>query len=82
MLAQFRCDLAVAPEDPVMQTQIEELCQLSPDFRHWWEASSMEGYNRGISSLLDTEGEHHTYTHETLIVDEHRHLKMVVYFDC
>ncbi|MDW0358359.1 helix-turn-helix transcriptional regulator [Halomonas venusta] len=80
MLAQFRCDLAVAPKDPVMQTQIEELCQLSPDFRHWWEASSMEGYNRGISSLLDTEGEHHTYTHETLIVDEHRHLKMVVYF--
>ena len=81
MLAQFRCDLAVAPEDPIMQTLIDELSQLSPDFRRWWDASNMEGYNRGISRLLDTEGGHHTYTHETLIVDEHRHLKMVVYFD-
>lgn len=81
MLALFRCDLAVAPEDPVMQTLIEELCQLSPDFRRWWEASSMDGYKRGISSLLDIDGVQHTYTHEVLTVDEHRHLRMVVYFD-
>ncbi|MFC7368271.1 hypothetical protein [Vreelandella zhaodongensis] len=27
---------AVAPEDPIIQTLIEELCQLSPDFQRWW----------------------------------------------
>lgn len=80
LLAQFRCDLAVAPEDPVMQTLIDELCQLSPDFRRWWQASTMDGYNRGIRTLVDTGGNLHTFDHETLIVDEHRHLRMVIYF--
>lgn len=80
LLAQFRCDLAVAPEDPVMQALIDDLCRLSPDFRHWWETPSMDGYNRGISSILDKEGILHDFAHEVLTVDEHRHLRMVVYF--
>lgn len=81
MLAQFRCDLAVAPGDPIMQTLIDELSRLSPDFRRWWEASNMDGYNRGISSLLDIDGTQHIYVHEVLTVDEHRHLRMIIYFD-
>ncbi len=81
LLAQFRCDLAVAPDDPVLQTLIEDLCRLSPDFRRWWETPNMEGYNRGIGSILDTGGTRNHYAHEVLTVDEHRHLRMVVYFN-
>ncbi|MDX1559897.1 MAG: helix-turn-helix transcriptional regulator [Marinobacter sp.] len=81
LLAQFRCDLAGVPEDPVMRTLIDELCQLSPDFRHWWGGSSMEGYNRGIRTIIGADGALYTFDHETLIVDEHRHLKMVIYFE-
>jgi len=81
LLAHFRCDLAAVPEDPVLQALVEDLCRLSPDFRRWWEAPNMEGYNRGISSIIDTDGASHHFAHEILTVDEHRHLKMVVYFD-
>lgn len=81
LLAQFRCDLAIAPDDPVLQTLIEELCRLSPDFRRWWETPNMEGYDRGISSILDSSETLHNFAHEVLTVDEHRHLRMVVYFN-
>ncbi len=80
LLAQFRCDLAVAPEDPTLRALIEELNALSPDFRRWWTTPNLDGYGRGIGSLLDVDGMQCDFTHETLIVDEHRHLKMVVYF--
>lgn len=80
LLAQFRCDLAAAPEDAAMQELIEALSRLSPDFRRWWESPDQEGYARGIGRLLDTEGTPRDFDHETLVVDEHRHLRMVVYF--
>ncbi|WP_022963758.1 helix-turn-helix transcriptional regulator [Halopseudomonas pelagia] len=80
LLAQFRCDLAVAPEDPVMLDLIDELSRLSPDFRRWWATPNMDGYVRGITSITGTDGKLQKFVHEMLIVDEHRHLKMVVYF--
>ncbi|MCC5859084.1 MAG: helix-turn-helix domain-containing protein [Ectothiorhodospiraceae bacterium] len=80
LLAQFRCDLALAPGDDAMGTLIEELSRLSPDFRRWWESPDLEGYARGIGRLLDTQGTAQDFDHQTLVVDEHRHLWMVVYF--
>ncbi|WP_355659683.1 helix-turn-helix transcriptional regulator [Halomonas salifodinae] len=80
LLAQFRCDLAAAPRDPAMQELIESLAKLSPDFRRWWEQPNHETYRYGIGHLLDADDMPRTFDHETLIVDEHRHLRMVVYF--
>ena len=79
LLAQFRCDLAAAPEDPAMLELIESLTRLSPDFRRWWEQSNHEAYSYGIGAILDTEAKLQKYEHTTLLVDEHRHLRMVVY---
>ncbi|WP_104202836.1 helix-turn-helix transcriptional regulator [Billgrantia saliphila] len=80
LLAQFRCDLAAAPEDPAMQALIKELTVLSPDFRRWWEKPDLETFGHGIGTIADADGTQRDYDHETLIVDEHRHLKMVAYF--
>ncbi|QEM80895.1 helix-turn-helix transcriptional regulator [Halomonas binhaiensis] len=95
LLAQFRCDLAAAPEDPAMQELIEELIRLSPDMRRWWQKAELDAYSYGIGAIQgkgpgpdsdssqsnqDSDSTRQDFDHETLIVDEHRHLRMVVYF--
>jgi transcriptional regulator with XRE-family HTH domain len=80
LLAQFRSDLASAPDDPAMLDLIDELKRLSPDFRRWIEQPSMDSYSRGIGVVLDDQGTRLDFAHEMLLVDEHRHLRMIVYF--
>lgn len=80
LLAHFRCDLATAPEDPAMLGLIDELSRLSPDFRRWWEAPGLSEYRRGIGAVLDADGIRQDFEHEMVIVDEHRHLRMIIYF--
>lgn len=80
LLAQFRYDVAVAPEDPAMRALIEDLKALSPDFRRGWDTPGNAVAQRGIGSMLNTAGQPQDFHHETLVVDEHRHLRMVVYF--
>lgn len=80
LLAQFRCDLASAPEDPEMQSLIDDLKQLSADFRLWWEKPDLHTYGYGIGAITTDDTSRQDFDHETLIVDEHRHLRMVLYF--
>ncbi|WP_395449485.1 helix-turn-helix transcriptional regulator [Aminobacter sp. UC22_36] len=80
LLAQFRYDLATAPDDPAMLALVDELKKLSPDFRRWLEQPGIENHARGIGAILDPDGTQLGFMHETLTVDEYRHLKMVVYF--
>ncbi|RCS22838.1 XRE family transcriptional regulator [Phyllobacterium salinisoli] len=78
--AQFRYDLAAAPASPAALTLIEDLVALSPDFRRGMEQSHVDSYGRGISAILDADDNRHEFIHDMLTVDEHRHLRMVVYF--
>lgn len=80
VLAQFRYDFAMAPDDPSMLALVEELRMLSPAFRRWWEKPGSEAARRGIGALMGATDERMRFRHETLVVDEHRHLRMVVYF--
>lgn len=81
LLGHFRCDLATAPQDPAMLALIEELTALSPDFRRWWETPLHNAYRYGIGTVLDADGIRREFEHQMLIIDEHRHLRMIVYFD-
>lgn len=81
LLAQFRYDFAVAPDDASMLSLVDDLKKLSPDFRRWWETPTHNEARRGIESVMTAANERLNLRHETLIVDEHRHLRMVVYFD-
>ena len=80
LLAQFRYDFAIAPNDPPMLALVEDLKGLSADFRRWWEAPDSDEARRGITSVMTTDTERQDFYHETLVVDEHRHLRMLVYF--
>jgi transcriptional regulator with XRE-family HTH domain len=79
LLESFRRDLAVAPQDPAMLALIDDLKKLSPDFRRWWNATPTQGYSRGLTSILADPGRI-DFRHEVLTVDEHRHLRLTVYF--
>ena len=81
LLAQFRYDLAAAPDDPAMRALIDELKKLSPDFRRWMARPEMESYGWGVGVLCDTDGARRGFAHRMLTVDEHRHLRMIVYFE-
>jgi transcriptional regulator with XRE-family HTH domain len=80
LLAAFRRELAVAPDDPAMLELVDQLRRLSPDFRRWWDTPRDPQPSRGISALLD-DGRRVAFEHEALTVDEYRHLRMVVYFE-
>lgn len=80
VLTQFRCDLAMAPDDPALVSLVDELKSVSPDFRRWWSLPVQGSYIQGMCSILDADGKLQEFEHQVLTVDEHRHLWMVVYF--
>lgn len=80
LLAQFRYDLASAPDDPAMLALVDELKLISPGFRRWFEQPGMEQPTWGFSVILSPNAEPCDFLHEMLTVDEYRHLRMVVYF--
>lgn len=41
----------------------------------------MDSHNWVIGAMLNPHGTRLDFVHETLIADEHRHLKMIVYFE-
>lgn len=80
LVSEFRCNLAVVPDDPAMLALINDLKKLSADFRRWVEQPDMAGYCQGMCTIIDRTGSQSSFRHEVLTVDEHRHLRMVVYF--
>ncbi|MDP9938555.1 helix-turn-helix transcriptional regulator [Ectopseudomonas alcaliphila] len=82
LLSHFRCDLAAAPrDDPAILALTEELQRLSADFRRWWETPGAGEYSRGVRTISGVNDPLRLeFQHEILTVDEHRHLRMVVYF--
>lgn len=81
LLAQFRRDLATAPDDPIMLSLIDELNSQSADFRSWWTEPPADESSCTISAILDADAVRHDFSHEVLTVDVHRHLRMIVHFD-
>jgi transcriptional regulator with XRE-family HTH domain len=79
LMESFRRDLALVPDDPAMLSLVEDLKKLSPDFRRWWSTPQGHSHSRGLASVL-TEVGPVEFQHEVMTVDEHRHLRMVVYF--
>src|SRR5579884_2071866 len=51
LVAQFRADYARYPGDPSFQEIIEDLQQISPRFRLWWEQQEVRGLPDGARSL-------------------------------
>lgn len=80
LLAQFRYNFVVAQDDPTMLALVTDLKELSADFRRWWEIPDGEVAQYGLTAVCTDHNERLKFRHETLLVDEHRHLRLVVYF--
>lgn len=76
----LRRDLALVPDAPTMLQLIEELKNLSPDFRGWWHQWQNDRPVRGPVTVADGTRVRQ-YQQEVMIIDEHRHLRMVVLFE-
>ena len=78
MLASFRRDFVRAASDPAMTGLVETLQRVSPEFLEGWRSQDVVAPCSGARRLLGEDGPR-VYQHSTLIVDEDRHLRLVVY---
>ena len=80
LVEALRRDFASVADDAGMRGLVDDLARVSPDFRKWWGKAQDRPACRGPATILDKGGERR-FDQEVLIVDEFRHLRMVVYFD-
>ena len=78
MLASFRRDFVRAASDPGIADLVESLSRVSPEFQRWWPCQDVTAPCGGVRRLR-VDGEARAYEHSTLIIDEDRHLRLVVY---
>ncbi|MGE8450302.1 MAG: helix-turn-helix transcriptional regulator [Pseudomonadales bacterium] len=79
MLSTFRRDFASAAGVPDIAELVDELENVSPDFKAWWREHDVHGACMGVRKLhIEPLGEV-AFEHATLSVDESRHLRLVVY---
>ncbi|HKU98633.1 MAG TPA: helix-turn-helix transcriptional regulator [Vineibacter sp.] len=79
LLADFRRDFASAPNDAAMGVLIGELEQVSSEFRAWWRRQDSDGCTKGLAEVEIQGVGPVGFEHERLVVDEDRHLRLVVY---
>lgn len=79
ILSSFRRDHARAENDPAIDSLVAELKKVAPEFRQWWQQHDVHAPCTGRRSLgIEGLGEV-GFEHTSLIVDEVRHLRLVVY---
>lgn len=78
MLASFRRDYVRAMQEADIVGLVEELEQISPEFKLWWRQHDVQGICSGVRRLI-IDDEIVSFEHTSLTVDEDRHLRLVVY---
>ncbi|SDF82528.1 Helix-turn-helix domain-containing protein [Onishia taeanensis] len=79
ILSSFRRDHARAENDLAIDSLVAELKKVAPEFRQWWQQHDVHAPCEGRRSLgIEGLGEV-GFEHTSLIVDEVRHLRLVVY---
>ncbi|WP_025732344.1 helix-turn-helix transcriptional regulator [Carnimonas nigrificans] len=78
MLSSFRRDFTRARQDAGIHALVDELEKVSPEFNRWWRQHDVHAPCNGVRRLL-IDSEPVAFEHTSLIVDEDRHLRLVVY---
>ena len=79
ILASFRRDCARAPDDTSMAELIESLERASAGFRELWRTYDIHGRCQGVRTFHVGDIGPVPFEHATFIVDEERHLRLVMY---
>jgi len=78
MLSSFRRDFARASQSTDIVELVDELERVSPEFSGWWRQHDVHAPCNGVRHLwIDQHSV--PFEHTTLIIDEDRHLRLVVY---
>ncbi|WP_075258208.1 helix-turn-helix transcriptional regulator [Herbaspirillum camelliae] len=78
MLSSFRRDFARAMQEADIHALVDELEQVSPEFKAWWRQHDVHAPCNGVRKLT-IDGQPESFEHTSLTVDEDRHLRLVVY---
>jgi hypothetical protein len=78
MLSSFRRDFARALQEADIHQLVEELERVSPEFKTWWRKHDVHASCNGLRKLM-IDGKAEPFEHTSLTIDEHRHLRLVIY---
>lgn len=78
MLSSFRRDFTRASQSKDITELVNELEQISPEFRSWWQQHQVHAQCTGVRHMR-IDGETIPFEFTSLTVDEDRHLRLVVY---
>ncbi|KND59120.1 putative DNA-binding protein in cluster with Type I restriction-modification system [Candidatus Burkholderia verschuerenii] len=78
MLSSFRRDFARAAQGSDIRELMDELEEVSPEFKTWWHRHDVHAPCTGIRHLV-IDGQAEPFEHTSLTIDENRHLRLVVY---
>jgi len=78
MLSSFRRDFTRATQEADIHELVNELEQVSPEFKTWWRKHDVHAACNGVRKLIiDSKVE--LFEHTSLTIDEDRHLRLVIY---
>lgn len=78
MLSGFRRDFARAAQEADIHELVDELEQVSPEFRQWWRRHEVHAPCSGVRRLL-VDGRSESFEYTSLTIDEDRHLRLAVH---
>src|SRR5690606_31835589 len=78
MLSSFRRDFALATQEADIHELVDELKQVSPEFKAWWKKHDVHTGCNGTRKLM-IDGKAEPFEHTSLTIDADRHLRLVIY---
>jgi len=78
ILSSFRRDFAHASQEPDIQQLVDELQQVSPEFKQGWRLNNVDASCSGVRGFT-IDDEVVFYEHTSLTINENKHLRLVVY---
>jgi transcriptional regulator with XRE-family HTH domain len=78
MLASFRRDFARAAQDGDIVELVDDLKRVSSEFKQWWQHHDVDAPCSGVKQLM-VDNTPTAFDHTSLIIDEDRHLRLVIY---
>lgn len=79
MISAFRAARAQAPDKTPFDRLVDELNELSPEFRAWWQDTDVKGFHEGDKRLLDPDGGHISFTYVALTPTGRPDMSLVTY---
>ncbi|RKF31497.1 helix-turn-helix transcriptional regulator [Paraburkholderia fungorum] len=79
MISAFRASRAQAQDKAPFDSLIDELTELSPEFRLWWQDTEVKGFDEGDKRLRHPSGNHIEFTYVALTPTGRPDLSLVTY---